>query len=574
MKKINSINCRAFTLVELLAVIVILGIILGITIPSAVNLINSQSQRKYAYHENIVKEAVDTYIDQYGDSFQEGNEGCRCYQISYSSLIEENLLKEDDIECNASSNDVILAYPIDDSRNNFRYEYYLNCKDKANDELVHEGGTPPSDCCGVSGIFMVTEVILKYNDENGDIYPQNDNNWTNQNVYQKFEANDPYMSGIKGYEYSTDGGRTWISVNTDHITLSGDINNVVQVRAVDNDGHKSSVKTYTVRIDKTKPNADFAISGTKGDGGWYSSDVSIGVANQSDGSGSGIKEATVDIPRLTNETSGQVVTLTVTDNVGNVQTKTTTIRIDKTKPIIQARAAQVETNTVISSGATSNRDLIVTPVSVNNPISGTTLKYCLGANCNPNTSYVEGIKLTSSNTVCFQSKSGSGLSSDKVCYDAVIRKQETISLHIESSSSAYSNIEGFWNWGWGNERFSYNYSNSCVDLTDVQKIAVTLSAEGNSWTNHGNSEVRFLGSAGVRLSNSTSNYLIGSFTLFFQRGSYGYRSNSYLLEKDVSSLVGTYCFYVSTTSAATNDHYNGGTYSGGTATITSATLYY
>ncbi len=256
MKKLVINNSRAFTLVELLAVIVILGIILGITIPSSINLLNSQSQRKYTYHENIVKEAVDAYIDQYGDSFQEGNENCSCYQIPYRALLEEELIKEDDIECDASdgaTGGVILAYPIDDSRNNFRYQYYLNCKDKGSDELIHEGGTAPSGCCGVSSVFMVTDVILRYNDENGDIYPQNDFNWTTQNVYAKFESNDPYMAGIKGYEYSLNGGSTWTSINTDHATFSSDMNSVVQVRAVDNDGHKSSVKTYTVRIDKTAP---------------------------------------------------------------------------------------------------------------------------------------------------------------------------------------------------------------------------------------------------------------------------------------------------------------------------------
>lgn len=45
-----------FTLVELLVVIMIIGIVLGISIPAVVNLQKSQNARKFDYFETIVKE--------------------------------------------------------------------------------------------------------------------------------------------------------------------------------------------------------------------------------------------------------------------------------------------------------------------------------------------------------------------------------------------------------------------------------------------------------------------------------------------------------------------------------------
>lgn len=249
-------NRKGFTLVELLSVIVILGIITGISIPVVLDLLQKNKQQKYTYHEEMVKRGMDLYVDQYGQTFEENQGSCSCYKIPYQALLDEKLIKEGDITCDTSkdseTNGLIIAYPLGDSKRNFRYDYYLTCKDKATSTIVHQSEPAPNGCCGVNGKFVISNFTLKINDKNGEIYLPDGINSTMENIYQEFEAISPYMAPIKGYEYSLDGGSNWTFVNGNSFVLSDEMDIDVLVRAVDNDNNKSTAISYRVRIIRPK----------------------------------------------------------------------------------------------------------------------------------------------------------------------------------------------------------------------------------------------------------------------------------------------------------------------------------
>ena len=95
------------------------------------------------------------------------------------------------------------------------------------------------------------------------------------------------------------------------------------------------VTKYTVKVDKTKPTVgELVINGTKGNNGWYTSDVTFSVKDGSD-SMSGHASTTSSITSITKDTKGTKVILTTKDNAGNTTTKEYIIKMDKTAPTIE-----------------------------------------------------------------------------------------------------------------------------------------------------------------------------------------------------------------------------------------------
>ena len=104
----------------------------------------------------------------------------------------------------------------------------------------------------------------------------------------------------------------------------------------------TSTDTVTIKVDKTAPTAgSFNIVGTLGSNGWYTSNVTISGTGGSDDV-SGPVTNTVDISSITSNTEGTKVTLTTTNKAGLTSTDTTTIKVDKDKPVLTAKTGPFE----------------------------------------------------------------------------------------------------------------------------------------------------------------------------------------------------------------------------------------
>ncbi len=85
-------NNKGFTLVEILAVVVILGILTGVAVPAVSHFINKSRQKSYEMMKESLKEAAFNYVMNEGVDLSEFDEG---YFIWFDSdvLVDEKYLE-------------------------------------------------------------------------------------------------------------------------------------------------------------------------------------------------------------------------------------------------------------------------------------------------------------------------------------------------------------------------------------------------------------------------------------------------------------------------------------------------
>lgn len=87
---------KGFTLVELLAVFIVLGIIAMITMPIVGNVIQTSKEKTYTKQLEIVKETARTYMTSHSAELPSTSGESKC--VSIETLKKEGLLKNEDIK--------------------------------------------------------------------------------------------------------------------------------------------------------------------------------------------------------------------------------------------------------------------------------------------------------------------------------------------------------------------------------------------------------------------------------------------------------------------------------------------
>ena len=154
-------NKKGFTLVELLVVVVILGIITGLSIPLLRNIRQNNELREYTTYMDSMKYSAKLYVESYEeDLFGRHKSGCTI--VKYSSLVEKGLLKDiplSDVSCNSGESFVKIV-KIDGK---YGYSASVGCGKTGPDGKVvldvklPKEGLSSSDVCSVDA-----KTIMKF----------------------------------------------------------------------------------------------------------------------------------------------------------------------------------------------------------------------------------------------------------------------------------------------------------------------------------------------------------------------------------------------------------------------------
>jgi len=177
----------------------------------------------------------------------------------------------------------------------------------------------------------------------------NANGWHNADVTVNLSGSDN-GSGLKEIRYSIDGGASYSVYNAaSKPVISAEGTTTFKYYAVDNAGNQQTEQSFTIKLDKTAPQATENQATTAPNAaGWYKTAVTNHFAF-SDGNGSGLTNAAdASIDKTTNSegTSIKVNSGPVSDLAGNTNNGVDSagFKIDKTAPSIMVGAATTQPN--------------------------------------------------------------------------------------------------------------------------------------------------------------------------------------------------------------------------------------
>lgn len=142
-------NRKGFTLIELIATIVIMALILIMVMPSITALVNNNGDKSYEYYGDSLMEAAEIFVGREGEDITSLGtlNFTGCIDITYQDLINSDLIKPySDEKINCSNTKVRYTK----ERNKESYSINLTCRNTTTGETVYSVNDIPNTTCTVT----------------------------------------------------------------------------------------------------------------------------------------------------------------------------------------------------------------------------------------------------------------------------------------------------------------------------------------------------------------------------------------------------------------------------------------
>lgn len=295
---------KAFTLIETLAVIIILGIVGLIVYPSISNLVGNSKNKAYDKQISIIIDAAKVWSNNNTELYNEENN----VTVQLENLIKQGYITntDDGILHNPKTGEAMngcVYIRYSNTYNQYLYNYFEGCE-------IPE--TPLTPVFTNNGVF-------------------NEDGWANNNFYVTIaEAN--YTSFAYCIDNKECDPSVTIESNGGNVLVSNNsATNYVCAKGINNGIEGDIACSDAFKLDTIKPTlGNVEITGVLGNNNWYTSDVSLSVSDGADNL-SGHKSTNVSTNSVT--LNGiNVVTITITDNADNINTIEYNINVDKELP--------------------------------------------------------------------------------------------------------------------------------------------------------------------------------------------------------------------------------------------------
>ena len=339
---------KGFTLAEILGVIVIIGILLILIVPTIINRINSSREEAENAGNNIIYDAADQYIREHPDDYPPGKSGRYCIEIK--KLIEDGKLAEPvkDVTTGEDISDKSVMVTIYSAgTRDYEIRDGENCEAIAALPMIDFNVTPKGSSWvpkrTVEIIWPAIEGTYKarYRINKGEWkYVEIDNKVGGKTelIFDKSSKSTPLEA-----QYVGEGGGT-------------SSNNII------------SSKINIVNVDSVAPECSLRLSGTKGTNEWYKSDVKVDFGDNNKNLTddlSGVEDYGISIKKENTfgKISSQIQkedTASITyygyvkDKAGNIGVCESTFKKDATKPTISYTLRKIN-NGVDEGPAYSNQ---------------------------------------------------------------------------------------------------------------------------------------------------------------------------------------------------------------------------